>query len=93
MGDTSVATVNRHYLKMEPDLMRELVLGGKRLDVYGPSVVAADLSAQSIHAFARSSFRSPASGRREHAMPKRRARDSRTATRWVALRATESACH
>ena len=33
MGDTSVATVNRHYFKMEPELMRELVLGWKQPDV------------------------------------------------------------
>lgn len=43
MGDTSVATVNRHYFKMEPELMRELVLGWKRPDVDVPSVAAADL--------------------------------------------------
>ncbi|MGZ5441096.1 MAG: hypothetical protein ACXW5U_05020 [Thermoanaerobaculia bacterium] len=42
MGDTSVATVNRHYFKMEPELMRELVLGWKRPDVDVPSVAAAD---------------------------------------------------
>ena len=70
MGDTSVATVNRHYFKMEPELMRELVLGWKRPDVDGPSVAAADLSVPSTHAFARSSFLSPASARRRHAMAK-----------------------
>lgn len=43
MGDTSVATVNRHYFKIEPDLMRELVLGWKRPDVDVASVAAADL--------------------------------------------------
>lgn len=43
MGDTSVATVNRHYFKMEPELMRELVLGWKRPDVDVPSIAAADL--------------------------------------------------
>ena len=32
MGDTSVATDNRHYFKMKPELMRELVLGLKRPD-------------------------------------------------------------
>jgi integrase len=43
MGDTSVATVNRHYFKMEPELMRELVLGWKRPDVDVPSVASAEL--------------------------------------------------
>lgn len=43
MGDTSVATVNRHYFKMEPDLMRELVLGWARPNVDVASVAAADL--------------------------------------------------
>jgi integrase len=38
MGDTSVATVNRHYFKIEPEL-----LGWKRPDVDAPSVAAADL--------------------------------------------------
>jgi len=43
MGDTSVATVNRHYFKMEPDLMRDLVLGWARPNVDVASVAAADL--------------------------------------------------
>jgi integrase len=43
MGDTSVATVNRHYFKMEPELMRELVLGWKRPDVDVPSIASAEL--------------------------------------------------
>jgi len=43
MGDTSVATVNRHYFNIEPELMQELVLGGKRPDVHIPSVASAEL--------------------------------------------------
>jgi len=43
MGDTSVATVNRHYFKMEPELMRELVLGWQRPDVDVPSIASAEL--------------------------------------------------
>ena len=43
MGDTSVATVNRHYFNIEPELMQELVLGWKRPDVDVPSLASADL--------------------------------------------------
>jgi hypothetical protein len=43
MGDTCVATVNRHYFNTEPELMQELVLGWKRPDVHIPSLASADL--------------------------------------------------
>ncbi len=43
MGDTSVATVNRHYFNVEPELMQELVLGWKRPDVHIPSLASVDL--------------------------------------------------
>ncbi len=37
MGDTSVATVNKHYFNIELDLMQEMVLGWERPDVPVPS--------------------------------------------------------
>jgi hypothetical protein len=43
--DTSVGTVNRHYFRMDPELMRELVLGWKRPDVDIPAIAAVDLGA------------------------------------------------
>jgi len=46
MGDTSVATVNRHYFNIEPKLMQELVLGWKRPDAHIPSLALADFSAR-----------------------------------------------
>jgi integrase len=36
MGDTSVATVNKHYFNIELDLMQEMVLGWERPDVPVP---------------------------------------------------------
>ena len=43
IGDTSVATVNRHYFNIEPELMQELMLGWKRPDVHIPSLASAEL--------------------------------------------------
>lgn len=43
MGDTSVTTVNRHYFKMEPDLMREFVFGRARPNVDVASIVGGSL--------------------------------------------------
>jgi hypothetical protein len=37
MGDTSVATVNKHYFNIELDLMQEMVLGWERPAVPVPS--------------------------------------------------------
>jgi hypothetical protein len=37
MGDTSVATVNKHYFNIELDLMQEMVLGWERPDVPVPA--------------------------------------------------------
>jgi hypothetical protein len=91
MGDTSVATVNRHYFKMESELMRELVLGwkpgrGRALRRRG----------RSFRRRALTHLRDRASSRqltRVEYMPCRNAeRDSLTPTQWGALRATESAC-